>query len=87
MVRGCRKTGRAAEYAQRMLQERQSLPCVPFCSATDAAVLTEENLSKYMANQEENNQAAVTVDTSKVAPDVILDFLGKGYPGRDLQFC
>ena len=41
-------------------------------------VLTEENLSKYMANQEENNQAAVTVDTSKVAPDVILDFLGKG---------
>ena len=30
-------------------------------------VLTEENLSKYMANQEENNQAAVTVDTSKVA--------------------
>lgn len=29
-------------------------------------VLTEENLSRYMENQEENSQAAVTVDTSKV---------------------
>ena len=33
LVRGCRKTGRETEYAQRMLQERQSLPCIPilFC--------------------------------------------------------
>ena len=40
--------------------------------------LTEETLSKYMMNQEENNSTTVTVDTAKVAPDVILDFLARG---------
>ena len=39
-----------------------------------------------MANQEENNQAAVTVDTSKVAPDVILDFLARGIQGEIYNF-
>ena len=49
-------------------------------------VLTEENLSRYMENQEENSQAAVTVDTSKVAPDVILDFLARGIQGEIYNF-
>lgn len=49
-------------------------------------VLTEENLSRYMENQEENSQAAVTVDTSKVAPDVILDFLARGIQGKIYNF-
>ena len=47
LVRGCRKTGRAAEYAQRMLQERQSLPCVPFCSATDACADRGKSVKIY----------------------------------------
>lgn len=50
-------------------------------------VLTEENLSRYMENQEENSQAAVTVDTSKVAAGRNSGFSGKGHPGGDLQLC